>query len=378
MKVLVTGGAGFIGSHVVDLLVHGDRDVVVLDNLDPQVHGVDASPPPWLQSHLDAGRVSFHYGDVRERGAVEQALDGVDTVIHLAAAVGVGQSMYEPDYYTSVNDYGQGVLMAAMVADADRYRRFVVASSMSIYGEGAYVCERDGDVFPRTRSAEQIESGSWDPPCPVCGGPLEPALTTEDKPAEATSVYAITKKSQEELALCVGRAYGIPTVALRFFNTYGSRQALSNPYTGVAAIFLGRLKNGRPPLVFEDGRQTRDFVHVKDVAASVLRAADAEIDVPGRVYNVCTGRPLSITDVAEVLASRLQLDIEPEIVNGARSGDIRHCVGDPSLARDEIGFVAETSLEAGLDELIAWSEDQRAEDRVDDSMRALVTRGLVR
>jgi len=377
MKVLVTGGAGFIGSHVVDRLVHEGRTVVVLDNLDPQVHGAEAVAPSWLQRHIDVGAVQFHRGDIREREEVETALADVDSVVHLAAAVGVGQSMYEPDYYTSVNDHGQGVLMAAMVADPGRYRRFVVASSMSIYGEGAYACEEHGLVFPGIRSASQLEAGDWEPVCPTCAGSLDVARTAESKPAEATSVYAITKKTQEELALCVGEAYDIPTIALRFFNTYGSRQALSNPYTGVAAIFLGRLMNRRPPLVFEDGEQTRDLIHVSDVAASVLRAVDAEIE-RSRAYNVCTGKPISVLDVGRTLARRLGLDIQPEVVGRSRTGDIRHCIGDPTMAQREIGFEATTGLEEGLDELIGWSEGQIAEDRVDDSMQALVARGLVR
>ncbi len=377
MKVLVTGGAGFIGSHVVDLLVHDGRDVVVLDNLDPQVHGAEADEPAWLRRHTDAGAVAFHRGDVRDRKAVESALAGVDTVVHLAAAVGVGQSMYEPDYYTSVNDHGQGVVMAAMLADPSRYSRFVVASSMSIYGEGAYRCAEDGLVFPRVRVAAQLERGEWELRCPDCGGSLQPALTGEGKPAEATSVYAITKKTQEDLALCVGDAYGLPTVALRFFNTYGSRQALSNPYTGVAAIFLGRLMNGRPPMIFEDGLQTRDLIHVSDVARSVLRAIDADVQGSG-TYNVCTGRPISVLDVARTLAERLDVDVAPDVVGRSRTGDIRHCIGDPARARADLAFEAATTLEEGLDELIAWSLDQTAEDRVDDSMRALTSRGLVR
>ncbi len=377
MKVLVTGGAGFIGSHVVDLLVQDGRHVVVLDNLDPQVHGPGAGEPAWLRGHTAEGAVAFHQGDVRDREAVDAALEGVDTVVHLAAAVGVGQSMYEPDYYTSVNDHGQGVLMAAMLAEPGRYRRFVVASSMSIYGEGAYRCAEDGLVFPGIRPAKQLQTGRWELRCPDCGGSLEPALTGESKPTEATSVYAITKKTQEDLALCVGAAYHIPTVALRFFNTYGSRQALSNPYTGVAAIFLGRLMNGRPPLIFEDGRQTRDLIHVSDVARSVLRAVDAEVPASG-AYNVCTGSPISVRDVARTLAERLGVDVQPEVVGRSRTGDIRHCIGDPARASAHLGFEAVTSLEDGLDELIAWSGDQRPEDRVEDSMRALTARGLVR
>ncbi len=377
MKVLVTGGAGFIGSHVVDRLVADGASVVVLDNLDAQVHGEDPQIPTWLARHVDSGSVEFHRGDIRDRPAVDAALVGVDTVIHLAAAVGVGQSMYEPDYYTSVNDFGQGVLMASMVTDPSRFTRFVVASSMSVYGEGAYHCAAHGTVYPGTRSAEQIEAGAFDVTCPECGAGLEVIGTSEDKPTEVGSVYAITKKSQEELALCIGGAYAIPTFALRFFNTYGSRQALSNPYTGVAAIFLGRLKNGNAPKVFEDGEQTRDFIHVFDVADAIVRACKAPGDRSG-VYNVCTGNPISILEVARVIGERLGVDATPEIVAKARVGDIRHCVGDPTRARDLLGWEAKISLAEGMDELIRWSEAAPADDHVDDSYKALEARGLVR
>jgi dTDP-L-rhamnose 4-epimerase len=371
-KVLVTGGAGFIGSHVVDRLVARGDDVVILDNLDPQVHGESAALPPHVSR---AAR--FIHGDVRDAAAVRAALEGVDAVIHLAAAVGVGQSMYAQHYYTSVNVDGQGVLQEAMVGDAARYRRFVVASSMSIYGEGAYHCATHGEIAPQPRGEAQLARTEWELMCPHCGTPLTPVLTGEAKPLQYSSIYAITKKTQEELALCFGAAYGIPTLALRFFNVFGSRQALSNPYTGVAAIFMSRLKNGRAPVVFEDGRQSRDFIHVSDVAAAVVRALDAPADTSGAA-NVCTGRPITVGQVAEVLAERLGVDIAPEIVCRYRAGDIRHCVGDPSLARERLGFEARLSFAEGLDELLAWAEREQAEDRVGASMTELEQQHLIR
>lgn len=376
MRVLVTGGAGFIGSHVVDRLVARGDEVVVLDNLDPQVHG-ETGFPAHIEAYVLGGVVEWVHGDVRDGEAVSRALAGVEAVVHLAAAVGVGQSMYAPHYYTAVNVDGQGVLMEAMAREPRRFRRFVVASSMSIYGEGAYWCDEDGVVSPPPRAEGRLARGVWEVPCPVCGRDLEPTLTGEDKPLQYTSVYAITKKTQEELALCFGRAYRIPTVALRFFNVYGPRQALSNPYTGVAAIFMGRLKNGAPPLVFEDGRQSRDFVYVSDVAESVVRALDAEGDVSG-AFNVCTGRPVTIRQMAEALAARMGVEIAPEIVGRYRTGDIRHCIGDPSRAAEVLGFEARVPLEDGLDELIAWSAEREAADRVEMSMAELERQGLVR
>ncbi len=377
MRVLVTGGAGFIGSHVVDRLVSHEHDVVVLDNLDQQVHGEGASEPKHIAGHVRARRAEFLRGDVRDPAAVRLALSGVDAVVHLAAAVGVGQSMYEPHYYTSVNVDGQGVLMEEMAREPKRYRRFVVASSMSIYGEGAYRCARHGELAPPPREDAQLARGEWELRCPECGEVLEPVLTTEEKPLQFTSVYAVTKKTQEELALCFGRAYGIPTLALRFFNVFGSRQALSNPYTGVAAIFMGRLKNGKAPLVFEDGAQSRDLIHVSDIADAVVLAAEGEGAVCDAV-NVCTGRPTTIGQVATTLAERLGVDLAPQLVGKYRAGDIRHCIGDPTRARVLLGLEARTSFEQGLDELLAWSAEQRPEDRVDASFAQLEQQGLVR
>jgi dTDP-L-rhamnose 4-epimerase len=377
MRVLVTGGAGFIGSHVVDRLVERGHEVVVLDNLDPQVHGEGAAFPLHIETHVLGRRIEFQRGDIRDRQAVATALEGVDAVAHLAAAVGVGQSMYEPFYYTDVNVAGQGMLMEEMARNPLQYRRFVVASSMSIYGEGAYRCPEHGELAPPPRPDERLERADWEVLCPICSRALTPVPTREDKPLQHTSVYAISKKTQEELALCFGGAYRIPTVALRIFNTYGSRQALSNPYTGVAAIFMGRLRNGKAPLIFEDGRQSRDFIHVADVAAAVVTALEA--DAPTAAYNVCTGRPVTIRQVAAALAQKLGLELAPEIVGRFRAGDVRHCIGDPAAARQALGFQAGTGLEQGLAELLAWSAQQEeALDRVETSFAALQRLGLVR
>ncbi|MBI4409582.1 MAG: GDP-mannose 4,6-dehydratase [Gemmatimonadetes bacterium] len=377
MRVLVTGAAGFIGSHVVDQLVERGHEVVGVDNLDPQVHGARSDLPKYVERHVQAGRLDFLRGDIRDRATVARALAGVDAVAHLAAAIGVGQSMYEPFYYTDVNVAGQGLVLEEMAREPKRFRRFVVASSMSIYGEGAYRCREHGVVAPPPRDEVRLARGEWEVPCPACGRALEPVLTAEDKPLQFTSVYAITKKTQEELALCFGRAYGIPALALRFFNVYGSRQSLSNPYTGVAAIFMSRLKNGHAPLIFEDGRQSRDFIHVSDVAESVVRALEADAAVAGAA-NVCTGRPVTIRQVADVLAERLGVAVQPQVVGRYRAGDTRHCVGDPSLARQVLGFEARTSFEQGLDELIGWSASVEAHDRVEASLAQLERQGLVK
>jgi dTDP-L-rhamnose 4-epimerase len=378
MRVLITGGAGFIGSHCVDRFVREGARVVVLDNLDPQVHqGPEAEPPAGIREHIAANRIAYVRGDVRRRPDVERALEDVDTVVHLAAAVGVGQSMYKPYYYMDTNVAGQAMLLETLVAAPSRWRRLVVASSMSLYGEGLYRCPEHGRVAPPLRPIAQLDGGDFEIRCPFCSRTLQPVQTPEDKVLQCSSVYALSKKTQEELALCVGSAYGIPTVALRFFNAYGSRQSLSNPYTGALAIFISRLKNGNAPLIFEDGMQSRDFIHVSDVAEAVWRAASQD-GYANDVYNVCTGRATTILEAADTLCRRLGADVRPQIVGRFRAGDIRHCVGDPSKAEKAFGFRASRAFTDGLDELLAWAAGQRSDDSVESSVAELRQHGLIR
>jgi dTDP-L-rhamnose 4-epimerase len=377
MRVLVTGGAGFIGSWTVDRLVERGHDVVVLDNLDPQVHGEGAREPKHILGHVQAGRVRFQLGSVTDRAALERALDGVEAVIHLAAAVGVGQSMYQPHYYTDVNCNGTGLLLELLVQRREQVRKLVVASSMSLYGEGAFGCPACGGTAPRPRDVEQLEAGRFEVACASCGHDLEPRPTPESKPADITSIYAATKKHQEEIAVCFGRAYGVATFALRFFNVYGPRQALSNPYTGVAAIFLGRLLNGNEPLVFEDGEQSRDFVDVRDVARCVVLAAESGAGGV-HVLNVGTGRRTTVNGVGESLAASLGLSIAPRRLGRYRAGDVRHCIADPTRARDVLGFQSERTFEQGLPALIEWCKGEKPVDRVEASLAELKEKGLVK
>ncbi len=371
MKILVTGGAGFIGSHLVDALVADGQSVRVLDSLDPQVHGKDADWPSYANP-----RAEYVRGDVRDRETVRRALDDVEVVFHEAAAVGVGQSMYEIESYVSVNSLGAAVVLQEIIARKTQIRRLVVASSMSIYGEGAYL-DRDGaHAVPGLRPDAQLEKREWELR-DARGHELRAIGTPETKPLLPTSVYAVTKRDHEELFLSVGNAYRIPTVALRYFNVYGSRQALSNPYTGVAAIFSSRLLNHKPPLVNEDGLQSRDFVHVSDIVRANLLAMRAEAG-GGRVCNVGTGRATTIKRVGELLAERLGLAIAPEITERFRAGDIRHCFADPTFARKTLGFEARVSLEDGIDEVIAFVRAQKPEDKVESAQAELVARGLAR
>jgi dTDP-L-rhamnose 4-epimerase len=372
MKVLITGGAGFIGSHLADRLLADGHDVRAFDNLDSQVHP-DANRPKYLDPNAE-----LVTGDVRDRDAVRRALDGIDTVVHFAAAVGVGQSMYEIERYTSINAIGAAVLLEEVVERRDAIGKLLVASSMSIYGEGQYRNPKTGKggIAPGLRPEEQLAARKWDVLADD-GTPLEPEPTAETKPLRPTSIYAIGKRDHEEMFLAVGAAYGLPSVALRFFNVYGERQALSNPYTGVAAIFASRLLNDRPPLVFEDGSQTRDFIDVRDIArccALALTTSGAD----GRTLNVGTGVPTSVREIADVIARGLGKKIEPEIVNQYRAGDIRHCYADTQLAEEHLGFRAEIPFERGMEDLLRWLEGQEASDTVDAAREALVARGLAR
>ena len=367
--VLITGGAGFVGSHLADQLLERGYKVRVLDNLAEQVHGTSISRPSYLAPEVELVR-----GDVRDEVAVRNALRGVDAVYHLAAAVGVGQSMYEIEHYTDVNNLGTAVLLEAL-ANAP-VQRLVVASSMSIYGEGMYRSASGEVVAPPERSPDQLARGEWE--LSDDAGVLTPVATPETKVSSPSSVYALSKLDQERLCLIVGQAYGIPTVALRFFNIYGTRQALSNPYTGVLAIFASRYLNRRPPLVFEDGRQRRDFVSVHDVARACRLALEVP-DAAGEVLNIGSGRSIDVLGVAGEMAKALGIDdLPPEITGKSRTGDIRHCFADITRAGEVLGYRPQVELQDGMEELVEWMLGQQAFDRVDDAAAELMRRGLAR
>jgi dTDP-L-rhamnose 4-epimerase len=370
--ILVTGGAGFIGSFLVDALLERGYAVRVYDALVPQVHGLDRAVP----GYLNAG-AEFIRGDVRDRGTLAGALQGVDVVFHLAAAVGVSQSMYQIQYYTEANTLGGAILLDLLANTRHQVRKIVVASSMSIYGEGKYACAGCGVVYPRLRGEAQLKRRDWEMKCPHCDQDVHPVPTDEDKPLYPTSIYAITKRDHEEMFLSTGFTYGIPAVALRFFNAYGPRQALSNPYTGVMAIFSGRLLNRQPPVVYEDGLQSRDFTHVSDVVQGLLLAMDRP-EADDQVINLGTGVPTSIAQVAEMLSQHLtDGEIRPRILNQFRAGDIRHCYADLSKARRLLGFAPRVSLQAGLEDLLAWVKEQTAVDCFAQVEKELAAKSLV-
>jgi dTDP-L-rhamnose 4-epimerase len=361
--IVITGGAGFIGSHLADSLLERGYRVRVLDSLVDQVHG-GTEHPEYLSEDAE-----LIVGDVRDRGLVREALDGADAVVHLAARVGVGQSMYALEDYVDANTHGTAVLLQALL---DRpVRKLVVASSMSIYGEGAYA-----PVDAVERRAADLEARRWEPRG-AHGEELEPLPTPETKQCANSSVYALTKYDQERLCLVFGAAYDVPTVALRFFNVYGPRQALSNPYTGVLAIFAARLLNGNAPLVFEDGEQRRDFVSVRDVTRAVVLALEGD-GADGRAVNVASGHSVTVNAIARSLARVLDIEIEPEVTGKYRAGDIRHCFADITRARELLGYEPKVALDDGLRELADWLATQKADDRVDAATAELVARGLAR
>jgi dTDP-L-rhamnose 4-epimerase len=367
-QILITGGAGFIGSHLADQLLEAGHEVRAYDNLTPQVHGAGERRPAYL-----ADDVELVVGDVRDERQLRRALHGVDVVFHLAAAVGVGQSMYEVTKYADVNTTGTAKLLQLLARNP--IERLVVASSMSIYGEGMYRSADGRLVAGPERTLEQLRRGDWEPR-DEAGRAMSPVATPEEKECALASVYALTKHDTERLALIVGRAYAIPTVALRFFNTYGPRQALSNPYTGVLAIFASRLLNDRPPLINEDGRQRRDFVSVHDVARACVLAMESPRAIDHAI-NVGSGQSLTVEEVADRLAEGLgKVQIAPTITGKYRFGDIRHCFPDITMAREILGYQPVVDFETGIEELADWLAEQGAVDRVEDAHAELQSRGL--
>ncbi|MDB6123172.1 MAG: UDP-galactose 4-epimerase [Pedosphaera sp.] len=367
-KVLITGGAGFIGSHLADELLDHNYEVRILDNLAPQVHGPQRQTPSYLNPEVE-----LMIGDVRDLEKVRQALEGVDAVFHLAAMVGVGQSMYAVAEYTSVNNEGTATLLQALIEKP--VERLIVASSMSLYGEGLYQ-STEGTLVPGTdRSLEQLKARDWDLRDSK-GRTLTPIPTPESKPPRLASVYALSKYDQEQMCLILGRAYKIPTVALRFFNVYGTRQSLSNPYTGVMAIFASRLLNNNSPLIFEDGMQQRDFVSVYDIACACRLA----LEVPAaaeNVFNIGSGQHYTIKELAGRISKVMNKEhLQPNITGKYRMGDIRHCFADINFAQRILGYEPLVPLEEGLLELVEWLEGQVAEDRVDQAGAELSARGL--
>lgn len=360
MKILVTGGAGFIGSHVVDDLIEKGHDVTVLDNLEDQVHG--RKKPGYL--NRDA---KFILGDVKSRKDWFKALRGKDVVIHLAAAVGISQSMYKPSHYIETNSVGTSNMYEILLEKNDireKIKKIIIPSSKTIYGEGTYKCPKCGIIYPGIRDRQQLEKSDWEVKCPSCGVQAEPVGTREDKPVNPLSIYALSKYGAENVSLSYGFSLSIPTFVFRGFSIYGPRQTLDNPYSGVCSIFLNRIKNNRPPIVFEDGKQLRDYVFIEDARRFISMAA--ENDSTG-IYNLGSGKPASVLDIARTLIEITGSDIEPRMTGEYRFGDNRHDFADMSKTGRELGFTPKYDIKEGLKKLVEWGENQKTGESFDKS-----------
>jgi len=351
--VLITGGAGFIGSHLVDKLIdQKGYEVTIIDTLEEQVHGKIDHPPDYLNKNAE-----FHRGSVTDYKKLEDLVGESDVVFHLAAMVGVGQSMYNIKEYVDNNILGLANLLDILVNSKHDVKKVVIASSNTVYGEAKSHCEKCGVVFPKLRSLEQLDSKDWESTCPKCGSKVKPLLTDEDSPLNPSSIYAFSKQAQERLGLMIGNTYGINTTVLRFFLTYGTRQALSNPYTGVCAIFSTRVLNGKSPIIFEDGNQSRDFVNVNDVCQALILAMEKNA-ANGEIFNVGTGIPITIREVAEILTRKINPDLKPVLNYQYRIGDIRHCIADISKIKNKLGYRPLITFKKGIDDLIDWIKPQ--------------------
>jgi len=369
-RILITGGAGFIGSHLTDALIKDGYRVRILDNLVEQVH--QGRVPQYMNKQAD-----LQIGDVCDPATVVKALHNVDVVYHLAARVGVAQSNYQIRQYVEGNVGGMATLLDVIVNTSLPVKKVIMTASMTSYGEGNYHCKTCGVVRPALRmSKKDFYDGTWEPRCPVCSGTIAPVPTDETAAINNNSVYAFTKNAQEALLQYVGTLYQIPFVSLRLFNVYGPRQSLSNPYTGVAAIFISRLKHNAEPIIYEDGLQTRDFVSVHDVVAALIISLE-HTSANYQVFNIGSGQATSIKDIAVTLTELMGKDIQPEITKQLRKKDIRHCIADISKARKHLGWTPQIPLERGLRELIAWSASESSVDRVEEVEKELRSKSLL-
>jgi dTDP-L-rhamnose 4-epimerase len=367
-RVMVTGGAGFIGTHLVNRLADRGHDVVVLDCLHPQVHGSGVHGPLALPAD-----VRVVVDDVRNPVAMSELVSDCDVIVHLAAQTGVGQSMYRVYEYTDVNVNGTSILLEAIRMAGGDTRKLLIASSRAIYGEGAYQCTACGPVVPLSRLPERLAGGEWEPVCPGCDGPLTSVATAETSAPAPTSVYAVTKLAQEQAALTVARASGFEAVALRLFNVYGPGQSRHNPYTGVIVAFVARALNGAAPEVYEDGLESRDFVHVDDVVSAFVTAI--ENDVPTGAYNVGTGRSVTLVDIARLVSASLGAP-SPVISGRYRVGDIRHATAELSRSRVVLGYAPGVALGDGLTQLLDDVAGQQWEDTSERATTELVANRL--
>ncbi|MFX1296904.1 MAG: NAD-dependent epimerase/dehydratase family protein [Promethearchaeota archaeon] len=374
-KILITGGAGFIGSHLVDELIEKkNHKITVFDILEEQVHGKSNKPPEYLNK-----KAKFIHGSVTDYAKLEELVKEHDIVYHLAAMVGVGQSMYQIKKYINHNILGTANLLDIIANSEHNVEKLIITSSNTVYGEGKSKCNKCGIVIPKLRTSEQLKQRDWSVKCPKCGLKVETLLTDESTPFNPSSIYAFSKQAQEQTALLIGETFGINTTILRFFLVYGSRQALSNPYTGVCAIFCTRLFNGKPPIVYEDGLQSRDFVNVKDICQALILSMEKEA-ARNEIFNVGSGKPITIKEVAEVLTNKINPNLTPIYNHQYRIGDIRNCVADISKIKNKLGFTPLISFIKGIDDLIDWIKPQVSliKDGTQKAIAELKEKGLLK
>jgi dTDP-L-rhamnose 4-epimerase len=380
MKVLITGGAGFIGSYTARALLARGHDVTVLDNFSEQVHTRDRGASFTWSTIKDA--VSLVEADVRDRRTLEEVAPGFDAILHLAAETGTGQSMYAVAHYCDVNVGGTANLMEALVRRRGRVQRVVVASSRAVYGEGRYRCSVHGDVYPTARAAADMQAGRFEPTCPACGGAAAVQATHEDAILRPASVYAVTKLSQEQLVLAVGASIGLPSVALRYQNVYGPGQSLHNPYTGILSIFSTEMRAGRDIEIFEDGLESRDFVHVEDVARVNVACLEADTGA-GLPVNVGTGQATTVMDVARTLRETYASSSGIRVSGRYRAGDIRHNFASVDRLRAMLGFAPAIPFASGVAGFCAWASGELASadlaaSRYEVALQELEARGLMK
>lgn len=370
-KILITGGAGFIGSHTADHLIDCGYEVRILDNLNPQIHP-DQNIPAYLNK-----KAQFLKGDVTSREDWEKALEKIDVVIHFGAAVGVGQSMYQVEHYVKSNSLGAAILLDILANKKHTVKKMIIAASMVSFGEGLYKCPSCQLMQqPPLRKIENLEKHIWEPLCQNCNEQLKPIPTPEDAKRNGPSIYGITKKNQEDMFFSIGKAYQIPTVALRFFNAFGTRQSLSNPYCGVAAIFLSRVKNNQPPIINEDGLQTRDFVYIDDITNAIQLSLEKE-EADYEAFNIGSGVPITIKQVADEVISLNKSNLKPEITFNFRNFDVRHCFADVSKAKKILGWEPRVTFTNGLQKVFNWSKNENAIDHMEESISELKKRNLI-
>ncbi|NKI76321.1 NAD-dependent epimerase/dehydratase family protein [Dickeya sp. CFBP 2040] len=375
-RVLITGGAGFIGSSLALELIEKGYDVTVLDNLSHQIHGEDYNESP-LYKKIE-NKVLFIKGNVLSKDDWTNALAGVDVVVHLAAETGTGQSMYEVERYTDVNIKGTAIFFDILANQKHSVKKIIVASSRAIYGEGRYFSEGFGDVYPTERKSENMAKGDFEVKCPISGNKVKLLPTHEDSLIHPSSIYGITKQVQEQMFLVMGKSLNIPAVAFRYQNVYGAGQSLTNPYTGILSIFSTRIKNNNQINIFEDGLESRDFVYVDDVVRATILGIEKD-EANYQVFNVGCGEPISVLRVANELKSAYCSSVNISVSGNYRLGDIRHNYADLTKIRNVLGFEPMVSFEEGIGRFTRWVNLQEIkEDTYDYSLNEMKEKGLYR